>query len=154
MSNNDLNMALLSNNIMDLADLPSFKTLNVDGTYRVQFVKLEGKEVQGVPSIEASFIFQEAIEIPGGEECPMEAGDECSFLYMLQKKDKTDNELAQGQLKKYILLPFLEAMGCITLLDVNEKGAGAVCDITVKSRPDTKNPEKRHGSIVQMTIIG
>lgn len=143
---------LLDINIMDLADKPEFPSLPT-GSYMFTFRSAETKSVSGIPFVELVFTFDSAVEVPGGEEVTLEAGSEIKFGFGLTDKDGQAKEFAQGNLKD-CLRPFAETFGAITIRDVNEKGANAVVQATVKTTPGKTDPTKKFSNLQSLTIAG
>lgn len=143
---------LLNISINDLADLPEFASIKVSGVYRMQFLGFEAKNNEaGQPVIDLKVSYQEAIDIPSGQEVSIEQGTELKFSYFLLKKDGQNNAFAQGELKS-VLTAMAAVTGKTDLAGNNEVLAGNMMDFTIKAAPQKDNPERFNVSIKSVTL--
>lgn len=134
---------LLSKNLDDLDDLPSFETPPV-GAY-VLSVTTEQKEINGKHAIEAKFTVKETVELKDPQMKAVAEGTQFSTLFTL-------NEFGVGKLKEFCV-PFAEHFG--------EKNVGTLVRDTIKdvtisayvgNRKDKEDPEKVYATVKVLSI--
>lgn len=135
---------LLSADLDDLADLPSFETPPA-GAYILE-VTMDVKPVNGKDAVEASIVVVETTELADKEATPVVAGTKFSQLFML------DNEYGVGNLKKF-LKPFAAHFGTSKIGElVRDHIKGVTISAIVKNRKDKNDPDKVYGSLTEITV--
>ena len=115
--------SLLDGVLDDLADIPAFKPFPI-GAHRTT-IKWELKAINEVPVVELTLTAVETVELTNPEtDKPVAAGDTTNVMFMLKKKDGSNNELAQGQWKE-LLKPLAAHIGTTSNRATMEASNGA-----------------------------
>jgi hypothetical protein len=137
---------LMDATVDDLADMPAF-IIPPKGHYKLR-TTLERKMVNEHPSVEASFVVLETLELENKTEAPVENGTKFSQLFMM------DNEFGQGAFKEFI-------PGIADGLGLKGKKMSevivAVKDIqiaaTLKHKKDKEDKEKIYANVVNAQLV-
>jgi hypothetical protein len=136
--------ALFSQDLDDLADLPSFET-PAPGSYILN-VTCEAKTINNKAAIEAAFEVVEVVELKDPADKIVPAGTKFSTAFFLY------NEFGVGNLKKF-LSPFAAHFGNTNignLIRDDMKNVTIAC--IVKNRKDKTDPEKVYASVDNISI--
>lgn len=143
---------LLDSTLDDLADMPEFKPFPA-GAHRAT-ISFDQKKVGEISSIELSIEGIETVELSNADDTPIAPKDSTSVLYMLKKKDGTNNELAQGQLKN-ILKPLQAHFGTSSSRETMEQSKGAEVLLVTKIRTDKRDKDniKNYTDVVSLQVM-
>lgn len=124
---------LMDASIDDLNDLPAF-TIPPQGHYKLT-VSLERKTVNDKPTIEASCVVMETLELADKAQTPSENGTKFSQLFMM------DNEWGQGGFKGFVT-PIAQAMSIKQIGEAVDKIKNIQIAATVKHRVHKEDRNK------------
>ena len=143
---------LLDATLDDLADMPEFKPFPA-GAHRVN-VSFEKMKVNDISSISMNLVAIETVELANPEDTPVVAKDSTNVLFMLKKKDGSNNDLAQGQLKG-ILKPLQEHFKSASNSATMEDAKGAECLVVTKIRTDKRDKDniKHYTEVVSLQVM-
>lgn len=147
--------SLLDGTLDDLADVPEFKPFPM-GAHKVT-IKWDIKEINSQPAIELSLTAVETIELTNPEtDKPVAAGDTTNVMFMLKKKDGTNNDLAQGQWKE-LMKPLAAHFGTTSNKATMEASNGAevlvITDVRKSVSKTDANDIKFYSSIKSLSVI-
>ena len=144
--------SLLDATLDDLADIPEFKPFPI-GAHSVK-IAFDYKEVGGVAAVELALTAVATVELATPTDTPITAGDTTNVLFMLKKKDGSNNDLAQGQLKE-LLKPLAAHFGTISPRATMAAANGAEVVVITDIREDKRDPQniKQYTSIKQLTVL-
>lgn len=144
--------SLLDGTLDDLADIPEFKPFPL-GAHRAT-INWEVKAVNNVPCIELKVTGIETLELTNPDDVAIKAGDSTNVIFMLKKKDGTENELAQGQWKE-LLKPLAAHFGTTSNRDTMEKSNGAECVVVTGIRADKRDAQniKYYTTITNLQLV-
>lgn len=136
--------ALFSQDLDDLADLPSFET-PAPGSYILN-VTCDSKTIANKPAIEAAFEVVEVVELKNAEDKAVPAGTKFSTAFFL------DNEYGVGNLKKF-LMPFSAHFGNTNIGNlIRDDLKNVTIAAIVKNRKDKTDPEKVYASVENISV--
>lgn len=126
---------LMDASIDDLKDLPGFE-VPPKGHYKLK-IKLEKKDVNGHPSIEAGCTVLETLELANQNDTKVEDGTKFSQLFMM------DNEWGQGGFKGFAM-PIAAGLGLqgATIGSVIKAVQDVTIAATIKHRYNKEDKEK------------
>jgi len=144
--------SLLDATLDDLADIPEFKPFPI-GAHSVK-IAFDYKEVNGTAAVELALTAVATVELATPTDTPITAGDTTNVLFLLKKKDGSDNELAQGQLKE-LLKPLAAHFGTTSPRATMAAANGAEVVVITDIREDKRDPQnvKQYTSIKQLTVL-
>lgn len=134
---------ILDSSIDDLADMPEF-AIYPAGVHRV-LLKLESKEVNKHPAIEAKMVAIETVELADASDTPLADGAEGSSLYML------DNEFGQGKFK-VLAKELAAALGVSKISEVIEATAGGIEVVVVTKVRHNKDKTQSYTEITKVSL--
>ena len=147
--------SLLDGTLDDLADVPEFKPFPM-GAHKVT-IKWDIKEINSQPAIELALTAVETIELTNPEtDKPVAAGDTTNVMFMLKKKDGTNNDLAQGQWKE-LMKPLAAHFGTTSNKATMEASNGAevlvITDVRKSVSKTDANDVKYYSSVKSLSVI-
>lgn len=143
---------LFNKDISELNELSSFQPPPT-GVYNMT-TSVSFKLINDAPAVEANFRITDVVEAeePVGKMKPAKSGDEFSIAFILIKKDKTPNDVAEGKMRE-----FLEYFtGYAGTTNVEELVTGKIKDVaitaTVKTKQDKDDEDRFRVDVKDITI--
>lgn len=146
----EANFDLLDADLDELADLEGFEPIP-GGTYQAT-INFSKREINNKPAVILDVKILEVLELADQSLDPDKyVGKSNNIAYILKKDDGNPNTVAQGQLKG-VLGALQPAFGGGSPNEIMENSDGAEVGITIKIRPDKKDPDKKYNEVVAITV--
>jgi hypothetical protein len=143
---------LLDGTLDDLADMPEFKPFPA-GAHRAT-IQWDYSKFAAEKIVELKITAIETVELANPEDTPVKAGDTTNQRLMFLKKDKTPNEIAQGQFKN-LIKPLTEHFGTANNRETMDASNGAEVLVITKIRADKRdaNDIKYYTDVTTLSVV-